>query len=86
MANVKCVVLKDFKLSVDGVNQEEVLEGESVDVPEALVEGLKKEGFLEPPAGWTAKPRPKPAAAPAAEAAAGDGKGNGDKSGKQAKA
>jgi hypothetical protein len=80
----KCTVLKDFKLSVDGINQEEVVEGDEVDVPERLIPGLKAAGFVEPPPGWTPKPaRPKPAAAPAADKSAG-GDGKGDKS--QAKA
>lgn len=44
----KYVALRDFPMSRDGFTIIQVLAGESVDVPEALVDGLKNEGFIEP--------------------------------------
>ena len=42
-----CKILKSFPFSRDGVTTHNAATGETVDVPDHLVPGLKKEGLLE---------------------------------------
>jgi hypothetical protein len=48
----KCTVLKQLTLSTDGINQITFEEGDTPDVPDRLIAGLKADGYLEPPQGW----------------------------------
>jgi len=49
----KCLVLKEFPLSVDGVTSVDYVKDDQAEVPDRLIAGLAKEGYLQPPAGWT---------------------------------
>lgn len=42
-----CMILKSFPFSRNGVKIEDAVKDETVDIPDALVEGLEAEGFVE---------------------------------------
>lgn len=46
---MKFPCLKPFKLSTDGVNFAQIEAGDEPDIPEAMIEGLIKEGFILDP-------------------------------------
>lgn len=50
-----CKIMKSFPYSHDGVNAEQAVKGETVDIPDNLVAGLKAAGFVN----VTGKPETK---------------------------
>jgi len=60
---MKCLVLRAFEYSLDGINVFSAATGDIVDIPDALVPGLSAECFVsEPKNASTPDPRPPPAA------------------------
>lgn len=43
---VKCHILKNFMFSKNGIHAQEAVAGHNVDIPDHLVPGLAKEGFV----------------------------------------
>ena len=46
---MKVQVLKPFTYSADGIHSRSAAKGDEVDIPDALVPGLVKEGFIAAP-------------------------------------
>lgn len=59
-----CDILKPFPFSRDGVNSEMATAGGQCDIPDALVPGLTREGFLRQSGGVAAPENKMVAAAP----------------------